>query len=188
MPRKNGISRDKILAAALELVDKNGIDALTIQNLARHLGIKAPSLYNHIQGLDDLKRRASTLVNLQIIEVIDRATKGKSGKDAVRSLAEAYRHFALRYPGRYVLSVVFPSKKSKDWSTTFFALRDIFGKVIRGERSLQDDKVFSAARMLRSLLHGFIDLEFRGGWSQVVDVDTSFAMGIEVFCNGLKIK
>ena len=48
------LSRDRILAAALELVDEQGIDALSMRKLGQSLGYEAMSLYNHVANKDDL--------------------------------------------------------------------------------------------------------------------------------------
>src|SRR3954471_20858958 len=48
------LSRDRILQAALELVDEHGIDALTMRRLGQELGFEAMSLYNHVANKDDV--------------------------------------------------------------------------------------------------------------------------------------
>jgi AcrR family transcriptional regulator len=48
------LSRDRILQAALELVDEGGIDSLTMRKLGQALGFEAMSLYNHVAYKDDL--------------------------------------------------------------------------------------------------------------------------------------
>jgi AcrR family transcriptional regulator len=52
--RRRPLSRDRILAAALELVDEQGIDALSMRKLGQTLGYEAMSLYNHVANKDDL--------------------------------------------------------------------------------------------------------------------------------------
>jgi AcrR family transcriptional regulator len=52
--RRKPLSRDRILAAALEVVDEQGIDALSMRKLAQSLGYEAMSLYNHVANKDDL--------------------------------------------------------------------------------------------------------------------------------------
>src|SRR5438046_586131 len=52
--RRKPLSRERILAAALELVDEHGIDALSMRKLAQSLGYEAMSLYNHVANKDDL--------------------------------------------------------------------------------------------------------------------------------------
>lgn len=54
MPRKASLSRDQILDAALALVDRDGVDALTIRDLARDLGVGTMSLYYHVPDKEAL--------------------------------------------------------------------------------------------------------------------------------------
>ena len=48
------LSRDRILNAALELVDEGGIESLTMRKLGQALGFEAMSLYNHVANKDDV--------------------------------------------------------------------------------------------------------------------------------------
>jgi AcrR family transcriptional regulator len=48
------LSRDRILHAALELVDEGGIERLTMRRLGQGLGFEAMSLYNHVANKDDV--------------------------------------------------------------------------------------------------------------------------------------
>ena len=48
------LNRDRILQAALELVDEGGIEALTMRGLGLALGFEAMSLYNHVANKDDV--------------------------------------------------------------------------------------------------------------------------------------
>ena len=48
------LSRDRILRAALELADEDGIESLTMRRLGRALGFEAMSLYHHVAGKDDV--------------------------------------------------------------------------------------------------------------------------------------
>lgn len=48
------LSRERILQAAVELADEEGIDALTMRSLGRRLGVEAMSLYNHVDNKEDI--------------------------------------------------------------------------------------------------------------------------------------
>ena len=48
------LSRDRILAAGLELADADGVEALTMRRLGERLGFEAMSLYRHVASKDDL--------------------------------------------------------------------------------------------------------------------------------------
>jgi AcrR family transcriptional regulator len=52
--RRQPLSRDRILKAALALADENGIESLTMRRLGLELGYEAMSLYNHAANKDDV--------------------------------------------------------------------------------------------------------------------------------------
>jgi AcrR family transcriptional regulator len=102
--RRKPLSRERILAAALELVDEQGIDALSMRKLGQSLGYEAMSLYNHVANKDDLLDGILDLV-LAEMEPPDPA----GGLPAIRASAlsahEALRRHAwganmLMSPGR----------------------------------------------------------------------------------------
>ncbi|MEZ0109193.1 AcrR family transcriptional regulator [Catenulispora sp. EB89] len=53
-PRTPLLSRDGIVAAALALVDAEGLEGLSTRRLAAELGVSGPSLYNHVATKDEL--------------------------------------------------------------------------------------------------------------------------------------
>lgn len=62
MGRRPAISRPAAAIAALGLIDEEGLDALTLAALARRLGVRAPSLYNHFADRADLLRLVARTV------------------------------------------------------------------------------------------------------------------------------
>ncbi|MBV6697912.1 TetR/AcrR family transcriptional regulator [Kitasatospora aureofaciens] len=53
-PRTPLLSRERIVAAALQLIDAEGLDALSTRRLATELSVSGPSLYNHFATKDEL--------------------------------------------------------------------------------------------------------------------------------------
>lgn len=53
-PSKPLISRKRTLEVALNIIDKEGLDALSIRRLGRELDVQGISLYHHFQGKDDI--------------------------------------------------------------------------------------------------------------------------------------
>ena len=51
---RHGLDRATIVAAAVDLVNREGREALSLTRLAQELGVQTPSLYNHIDGLPAL--------------------------------------------------------------------------------------------------------------------------------------
>jgi AcrR family transcriptional regulator len=63
------LSRRGIAEAALELIDADGLERLTMRSLATRLGVEGASLYHHIASRDDLLDEVSALINEEIAPV-----------------------------------------------------------------------------------------------------------------------
>ena len=92
------IDRASIISAAMDLIEERGTEQLTLQLLAQKLGVKAPSLYNHIQSIQAL-REAVALSALETLEAELRdAAVGLSKDEALVAMARAFRLFAKSRP------------------------------------------------------------------------------------------
>lgn len=61
-----GLDRERILAAGLDIADREGIDALTMRRLAAELDVEAASLYRYVESKDDLLNGVTDLVFSQV--------------------------------------------------------------------------------------------------------------------------
>ncbi|MDT3441480.1 TetR/AcrR family transcriptional regulator C-terminal domain-containing protein [Pseudofrankia sp. BMG5.37] len=82
------------MAAAIELADRDGVDAISMRKLAQHLGIEAMSLYTHVRNKSDLLSGMTEAVISQIPISIDDA----DWKTSLRQMALAARSIILRHP------------------------------------------------------------------------------------------
>lgn len=171
MPRM-GLTPESIGDAAVSLVDREGVSALTLARLAEELGVRAPSLYNHVSGVEGLMRMVALKAVDELAEVCRTAVMGKSGEDGLRSLAGAYRAFALAHPGRYQLSQVVRPQDPEYEEKAARVLEPVVA-LLRGF-GLSESELIHAARALRSALHGFTMLETQHGFGLEVDLGESF--------------
>jgi len=88
------LTRDKVLGAAVSLADRRGIEALSMRELGRQLGVEAMSLYNHVANKDDL---LDGMVDM-VIDEIDLPTLDADWRDAMRSRAISARAAFTRHP------------------------------------------------------------------------------------------
>ena len=58
LPARPGLSRDRVVEAALAIVDRDGLDGLTMRRLASELGVEAMSLLPLVPERDRDPRRA----------------------------------------------------------------------------------------------------------------------------------
>lgn len=98
-----GMDKDIIISKAVELVNKVGIEHITLKMLADNLGVKSPSLYNHINGLDDLKEQLMIYGWKQTEQRILHTVIGMSGYDAIRAMCYAFYDYATENPGVLML-------------------------------------------------------------------------------------
>jgi AcrR family transcriptional regulator len=101
MPKKNPdailplpLSRERVLLAALRLADAEGLEALSMRNLAQELGVKAMSLYNHVKNKDDL---IDGIVDIVVGE-IEVPNFKLDWKTAMRRRAISAHEVLLRHP------------------------------------------------------------------------------------------
>jgi hypothetical protein len=64
-------------------------------------GVRQPSLYKHIDGIDGLQRGIAMQSRHELAATLSRAAIGRSRGEAIMSMAHAYRAWALKHPGRY---------------------------------------------------------------------------------------
>ncbi|MCB2223703.1 MAG: TetR/AcrR family transcriptional regulator C-terminal domain-containing protein [Actinobacteria bacterium] len=88
------LTREKVLRTAIDLADVEGLEAVSMRRLGRHLGVEAMSLYNHVANKDDL---LDGVIDLVLAE-IDLPSPGDDWKDAMRRRAESARAVFHRHP------------------------------------------------------------------------------------------
>lgn len=185
MSRRAGLSQGSVVEEAAKLVDEEGIEQLSLGRLAERLGVRTPSLYNHISGLPGLKHDLALFCAHDLLKLVQRTTIGKSRADAIIAFADTYRGYARQYPGRYALTLQAPDPDEQDLLAVAQQLVYVAQAVLAPYQLGQEEAVH-AIRCLRSIVHGFISLEVAGGFKMSVDLDTSFHWLIHVFISGLE--
>jgi AcrR family transcriptional regulator len=101
------LTRDRILAAAIEIADEQGVDSLTMRKLAGQLGYEVMSLYNHIANKDDLLDGMVDVVAGEIVQPSDDRNWRAAVREVAMSAHEALvKHrwasglWSRRWPGR----------------------------------------------------------------------------------------
>ena len=179
------LSRDSIVNAALTFLDREGWDALTINALANQLGTKGPSLYNHVQSLDDLRRTVRMRVVGDIIDMLKTVGQGRTRDDAVTAMASAYRSYAHHHPGRYSAFTRMPLGGDDPEFTD--ATRAAAAPVISvlASYGLDGEEAFYAALEFWSAMHGFVLLEMTGAMNGI-DTDAVFTDMVMRLASGME--
>ena len=104
------LSRDKIVAEALALIDDEGLAALSTRRLAGRLGVSGPSLYNHFATMDDLVEAVADVVITQVdLSALD--DPAVAWHEALRLWARSYREALAAHPNLIQVAVHGPGRR-----------------------------------------------------------------------------
>jgi AcrR family transcriptional regulator len=173
MPRM-GVTHKRVVAEAAQVADEAGLGGLTLAAVAKRLGISLPGLYKHIDSLGSLKRDVAIVGVKELTAAMSAAAVGRSGRDALHGIAEAYRAYAAAHPGRSAAAVRAPDPGDNEHMAAAEAAAAVLFAVLDGYQ-LGPDDIIDAIRILRADLHGFTTLEAAGGFGLPQSVDATFA-------------
>ncbi|MBA3472494.1 MAG: TetR/AcrR family transcriptional regulator [Rubrobacter sp.] len=98
------LSRRRILEAAVQFVDREGLEALSMRKLGAELGVEAMSLYNHVPNKGAL---LDGMVDLLLGE-LEVPSEDKDWEERIREAYRTFRHLAHEHPNVFPLFVARP--------------------------------------------------------------------------------
>ena len=188
MSPRSHLTKQTVVQAAVDLINAEELEALSLGRLAKELGIRTPSLYNHVDGLPGLMRELSILNARNLADRISEAAIGQSGPEAVMAIMQAMRSYIKECPGLY-LSTLRASGTQEEVNPELEKeeARSVkVGMVVMASFGLEGEDGVHALRGLRSLVHGFATLEISGGFGISLDLDESFSHLVDSFIAGLE--
>jgi AcrR family transcriptional regulator len=183
MPRM-GLDPARVVDTAAAIADADGLEAVTLARVAGELGVRTPSLYNHVDGRGDLLRAIALLGVRELTAALREAAVGRASADALTAAAHAYRAYARAHPGRCAATVAAPTARDDEHRAAAAEAVDVLLAVMRGW-DLEGDDAIHAVRAFRSAVHCFVAIEASGGFGMAVDVDASFDRLVATLAWGL---
>lgn len=180
------LDQRRVVDAASEIADAQGLAAATLSAVAREVGVRTPSLYKHVDSLAALHRLLALRAIDDLTAAVTEAATGRAAADAVRAAADAWRAYAHAHPGLYasVAQAVPTANVDAQYDAAAGRLIAVLRGVLRAW-SLDDDGTIDAIRGLRAAIHGYVTLERAGGFGLKRDVDVSFRRLIDSLIAGL---
>jgi AcrR family transcriptional regulator len=179
-----GLDLTIVLQTAAELADQHGLEQVTLAMLAKKLGIRPPSIYNHVDGLGDLRKKLAIYGLKQLTVQMMHAAAGRAKEDAIYAIGEAYVTFARIHPGLYEACLWAPAPGDEEYKRAASELVDLVIRVVHSF-GLKEEEALHAVRGFRSLLHGFASLEQKGGFGLPLDLDDTLRFILKIFLAGL---
>lgn len=96
--RRRPLTRPRIFAAALELVDERGLQDLTMRRLGARLGVEAMSLYKHVPNKEAVVEGVRQLLLDELAALRAGGTPTERWEDALGGVARAFREVCRRHP------------------------------------------------------------------------------------------
>lgn len=181
---KHRINRTMVIETAVQYVNQHGLDALTLAAIAQTLDIKLPSLYNHISGIDDLYAALAAYGAQSLYRCCQAAAVGRSGDEALRTMADAYRDFIRQNPGIYAASLGLSTLPNPALEHANQDLMHLLTRVLEPYQLSPHDTIH-VLRGLRSIVHGFSTLEATGTFALSVDTTDSFQTVMQWFITSI---
>ncbi len=143
--RRRGLSRHTVFATALAVIDRDGLQALTMRGLGKELGVEAMSLYHHVASKDDVLDGVVDLV----IAAVELPDPDLHWSRWARHFARAYRRVALDHPHVFPLIALRPL-------TTAQALRPVeTGLQVLREAGFEGRHALAGFQTLANFTSGF---------------------------------
>jgi AcrR family transcriptional regulator len=149
-PRREPLTRDRIIRAALRIMDAQGLEAVSMRHIGRELGVEAMSLYNHVRDKEDILDSICEAVLSEF-----RIPDADGWTEGARLAAREYRRLLLAHP-----TVVTLMTERKRPFTTAESLRawEFALEVFRTAGLSEEDSV-KAFHVFGGFILGFVTME-----------------------------
>lgn len=156
---------EEILDHAVAIVEREGVEGLTMRRLADAVGIRAPSLYKHVRDKPELEAR------LQERGLLDMGEELRGAGGDAAAIVTAYRRFAVAHPGMYALATAGRLARDRiapgveEWSAAPIV------ELVDGDEH--------RARLLWAAMHGMVVLELADRFPPGADLDAAWKVLVD---------
>jgi AcrR family transcriptional regulator len=158
-----GNVREDLIKLAREILESEGLNAITLRRLTREIGVNPTNFYNHFLHMDYLNAAIKVEGHQELLELHKKAVKNSPNrKEAFLALCHEYVFFAVRHPNLYRLMfddvhnfekhVILKEQSDR---TMAFVVETLYGEdIFDGTDSPVFYQAYPLAITCWSLLHG----------------------------------
>ena len=178
------VSKAAVVDAASKIADEQGLHNVSLKVVAERLCIKTPSLYNHIDNLENLLREVAHKGMRTMNERLERVAIGKSGDIAIKAVGVEYLNFMIEHPGIY---------ETIQWATWNGTLEtaEIFEnytsllKTLILSCQLQEKYLDEILDIFTGILHGYTTLQLRFAFDHPDQVKENLSNALDTILLGI---
>lgn len=184
MPTPARTSLAEIVEAGRRIVEREGIEGLTMQAVASAVSVRAPSLYKHVDGRGELIKLIIESVVVDLGASLEMSIDGQDPRSDLGNLARAFREFALAQPESY--RMIF-APMAEEWRPSPQIMLGAVDAVLRTTTALAGaERALDSARLVTAWAHGFMTMELAGAFRMEGDLDEAFAFGVGRIADSLE--
>lgn len=181
------ITKEAVIQAASDIADEKGLNNLSLKVVAEKLNIRTPSLYNHINCLDDLLRAVAHKGMRQMNEQMKQTAIGKTGTIAIKAVAIEYLNYMIIHHGVYETIQWATWHGTEETATIFNDYLSLLITLINS-CNFAPEHTNEILDMLTGLIHGFTTLQLRYAFSNPDKVRNDLSNALDTLLNGVQLK
>jgi AcrR family transcriptional regulator len=164
-PYHHGALHDALLDAAESWLDEHGGRAPTLRELAKAAGVSHAAPYHHFASLDDLLAGVAERGFGQLADAMSAAAAGgRSAREGLLDIAEAYVRAALAHPARFRLMFGPTLARKSEHAGLKAAAERAFDVLVGAARAHDPERAVELALAGWSLSHGVANLAIDGAF------------------------
>lgn len=168
VPTPDRTSLDEIVAAAAELLERDGLAGLTMNAVAERVGVRAPSLYKRVESRDHL---IELVAEATLTYLIARLGTSDDPMEMLNTLR------ALGHERPVAFQLVMTPGAGAPRPRSELAARASEPVLRLGRRLAGEEHALEAARTVTAWATGFISMELNSGFNLGGDVDSAWEFG-----------
>lgn len=181
------ITKEKIIKITSDIANQKGLSSISLKVIAEELGIKTPSLYNHIESLDDLLRGVAHVGMREMNDKMKESVIGKIGDESIIVVGVEYFKYIIVNPGIYEVIQWVGWHRNDETNFILSDYQELLKKLIRS-CNFREEKIEDILTLITSIFHGYSSLELAKALEDKEDVLLKFEENLDVVLSGLHLK
>ncbi len=182
MPAPPKTTDAQIVQAARRLLEREGRDGFSMNDVAAAVGVRAPSLYGRFKDRADLLAAVELDVCADLGAAVGKAAVDGDPQASLMAQSRAVRRFAAKHPNGY--SLIFDVRSVHTAAGTA-ARAAALGQLMPHLVALVGaEQSLLAARVLTPFLHGFVTIELANSFRLGPGLDEAFEKGVDTILQG----
>jgi AcrR family transcriptional regulator len=183
MPAHPKTTDAKIVQAARHLVEREGRDGFSMNDVAAAVGIRTPSLYGRFKDRASLLGAVELQVCAELGRLLGNSTVANDPEATLMAQAQATRRFARKNPNSHSLLFDIRSVPTEEGASARAAA--LVPMMAPLAALVGEEHALAAARVLVPFLHGFISMELANAFRLGGGLDAAFKNGVATILRGL---